>query len=118
MSDVRLVIGERTITIDWNDSATTHDLLSQAPLDLAFSDYGSQEKLATLPRELTRDGAPTSSAAGPGDVSYYAPNRVFVLHYQQIGSFPGIVPLGRISAEDVAFVRGQAGDFSGRLTRG
>lgn len=108
-------VAGRTIPIEWNGSATAADLASLAPLPLSFSDYGGQEKLAQLPRALDLTGAPAASAAAPGDVGYYAPNKVLVLYYDAVGSYPGIVIVGRMSTADTATVRALPDDAAATL---
>lgn len=115
MSAASFVVEGRVVPVEWNSSATAQDLLSQIPLELTFEDYAGQEKLAPLPRPLSLEGAPSASGAEVGEVAYYAPNKVIVVYYEATGRFPGIVPIGRISAEDTAFFRAQKSAFAARL---
>lgn len=87
-------------------SAATSSLLAQLPLELAFDDFGGQEKLAPLPAPLDLDGMPAGSSAEPGTIGYYAPHQVLVLYYASVGYFRGIVPIGTF--DDVATVRDAA----------
>lgn len=85
------------------DTAAGRSLLAQLPIELDFREYGGQEKIATLPAPLDLDGAPERAAAPAGTLGYYAPDQGLVLYYEDVGSYPGIVPLGTIG--DVGALR-------------
>ncbi|MCE1180396.1 MAG: hypothetical protein LWW86_15385 [Micrococcales bacterium] len=118
MTDLTLTIAGRAIPIELDDNATARDLAGRAPLSLTFSDFGGQEKTATLPAALTMEGVPAGADPEANEIGYYAPNRVLVLYYEDIGYFDGIVRLGRMSADDMRFVREQPDGFSAELDRG
>lgn len=100
---IRLSFGDTTITGSlWNNAASL-SLLGQLPLELEFSDFGGQEKLAPLPEPLNLEGMPPGSAAEPGTVGYYAPGQVLVLYYARVDYYPGIIPIGTF--DNVATVR-------------
>ncbi|XVX20154.1 cyclophilin-like fold protein [Actinomycetota bacterium] len=118
MTELTLTIGGRTIPIELDDSATARDLAAWLPLSLTFSDFGGQEKTATLPAAPTMDGVPAGADPTADEIGYYAPNRVLVLYYEDIGYFDGIVRLGRMSAEDMRFVREEPDGFVAELATG
>lgn len=92
---MRVIFGDTMLTARLWDNATARDLISQLPLTLTFSDYGRQEKLATLPRKLTMEGVPAGDDPLPGEIGYYAPAGVIVFYYEDVGYFTGIVRLGQ-----------------------
>lgn len=92
---IRVIFGDTVLTARLWDNAAARDLVAQLPLTLTFSDYGRQEKLATLPQKLTMEGAPAGDDPLPGDITYYAPAGVLVFMYKDIGYFTGIVRLGQ-----------------------
>ncbi|MFZ1912604.1 MAG: cyclophilin-like fold protein, partial [Propionicimonas sp.] len=104
MATLRLTVAGRVIAAEWGDSSTARDLAAQSPLPLTFRDYGGQEKIAALPRALATDGVPPGADPEPNDVGYYAPDRVLVLYYTDVGYYPGIVRLGRLHPADMAFL--------------
>ena len=118
MSDAtfNITIGDTTITGTLQPSATTDSLLAQLPLELAFSDFGGQEWVATLPAPLSLDGMPEGGAAGPGAIGYYAPNQAFVLYYAQVGYYSGLIPIGTFT--DLAAIEAHAPTFTARITVG
>lgn len=116
MTTLHLTVAGRLIAAEWGDSSTARDLAAQSPLTLTFRDYGGQEKIATVPRALTTDGVPPGADPEPNDVGYYAPDRVLVLYYTDVGYYPGIVRLGRLHPADMAFLRDQPDGFEATLS--
>ncbi|PHP52977.1 cyclophilin-like fold protein [Actinomyces ruminis] len=88
-----------------DDNAATRSLLAQLPLELTFSDYGGQELTASLPQDLDTTGL-SASAPQTGDIAWYQPNRVLVLYYTSIDSWPGLYVIGHIN-DDVSALAGQ-----------
>lgn len=119
VTSIRITIDGRTIDADLADNPTARDLARQLPLTLTFSDYGGQEKTAELPRELTMDGAaPGGDDPETNDIGYYAPNNVLVLYYSDVDRYPGIVRLGTMDADDMAFIRGRSDAFEAQISAG
>jgi hypothetical protein len=110
---IRVIFGDTVLTARLWDNAAARDLVAQLPLTLTFSDYGRQEKLATLPQKLTMEGAPAGDDPLPGDITYYAPAGVLVFMYKDIGYFTGIVRLGQFDggADAIDALIRQTGDF-------
>lgn len=100
---VRITMNDRIIAGVLLPSAATASLLELLPLELSFTDFGGQEKLAALPESLDLDGMPVGSSAEPGTIGYYAPDQALVLYYESVGYYQGIIPLGTF--EDVASIK-------------
>ncbi|MCS5721717.1 cyclophilin-like fold protein [Herbiconiux sp. CPCC 203407] len=113
-SDTRITVtvNGSTVTGTLVESAATASLVAQLPLELSFTDFGGQEKIATIPAPLDLDGMPSGGSAEPGTVGYYAPDQALVLYYDSVGYYEGIIPLGTF--DDVAAVR-DAPAFTGTL---
>ena len=92
-----------TLTGRLTGSATARALAARLPATLTFADYGGQEQIARLPAPLDTTGAPSTSDAPAGTIAYYVPDQSIVLYYTDVGSFPGIVPIGTV--DDVGAVR-------------
>jgi hypothetical protein len=103
-------VDDQQIAGELDDSAASASLIGQLPLTLSFRDFGGQEKVAELPESLNLDGAPAGSDAAPGTIGYYVPDQGLVLYYDQVGYYPGIVPLGTLT--DAGFIEDQASDFT------
>ncbi|MFK3834830.1 cyclophilin-like fold protein [Microbacterium sp. NPDC087868] len=112
---VRITMNDRTIAGVLNTSPATVSLLALLPLELSFTDFGGQEKLAALPKSLDLDGMPIGSSAEPGMIGYYAPDQVLVLFYESVGYYRGIIPLGTF--EDVASIK-DARPFAATVSSG
>ena len=111
---VRIEISGRSIRAELNTTATAQDLRSQLPLTLDLVDYNADEKVADLPRPLSTEGVPAAADPEVNDLGYYQPQRRLVFYHGNVGSFPGIVRIGRMGAEDRQFVASQPADV--RLT--
>ncbi|NYF12140.1 hypothetical protein HDC34_000434 [Pseudoclavibacter sp. JAI123] len=93
-TNITITMGDTTVRGTLDANAATADLIAQLPLELAFEDFGGQEKIATLPTALSLDGLPSGSDAPVGTLGYYAPDQGLVLYYESVGYYPGIIPLG------------------------
>jgi len=80
-------------------TAAGRDFLAQLPLTLTLKDYADTEKVAGLPRPLTREGAPTSITPRTGDLTSYAPWGNLAIFYKNGRRSPGLIPLGRIDGD-------------------
>lgn len=100
---ITIEVDGETLTGRLTDSATARALAARLPATLTFADYGGQEQIARLPAPLDTTGAPSTSDAPAGTIAYYVPDQSIVLYYTDVGSFPGIVPIGTV--DDVGAVR-------------
>ena len=91
---IRLTFGDRTMTATLYDNPSARDLASLLPLDLEIKDFGSNEKIAHLPRKLTVEGHGPFSDERPFDLCYYMPWGNLVMFYADY-KHPGLVRLGR-----------------------
>ena len=113
-TQIRVIIGDTVLTGQLWDNATSRNLIAQLPLILTFSDFNRQEKLASLPRQLSTEGLPPGNNAFPGDIGYYAPAGVLVFYYRDVGYFNGIVRIGQFDG-NLDAITSQKGDFSVRI---
>jgi hypothetical protein len=79
-----------------DDTPSAHDLFSMLPLSLGIEDYGSNEKIAYLPRRLTQQGAAPFQGEALGDLCYYAPWGNLVFFYDRYSYSSGLIRLGRL----------------------
>lgn len=92
------------------------DLAATLPLDVSFTDFNSVEKVAPLDAPLRVKGVPEQDSPEPGEIGYYAPTQALVLYYGSVGSWPGLVRVGRFDL-DVTTLRGLPDGFSARIVR-
>lgn len=110
--------GGQVLSAVLNDTPAARELLEQLPLRLRFSDQNAVEKLARLPRPLSMAGMPAGDDPEPGDVGFYAPTGDLVLYYRDVGYWPGIARLGRLSEHAVQVLSSQDEDFDAVVATG
>jgi hypothetical protein len=115
-SRVRLALNDKDVFITLHDNPSCRDLLAMLPLTLTLTDYAATEKIATLPRRLSLDGAPKGYDPSVGDLAYYAPWGNLAFFYKDAPYATGLVFLGRVESgfEALAAVRG---DLTVRIER-
>ncbi|WP_428483073.1 cyclophilin-like fold protein [Sinorhizobium meliloti] len=91
---MRLTFGDHTMTATLYDNASARDFASLLPLDLEIKDFGSNEKIANLPRKLTVEGNEPFSNERPYDLCYYMPWGNLAMFYADY-KHTGLVRLGR-----------------------
>lgn len=106
---------EQTIIGTLNDSRIAASLADRLPLTLTFTDYGQQEKIADLPAALDTTDAPRASDAPATSIAYYAPSQALVLYYENVGRYPGIMPLGTL--DDITDLRAATSAFTATISR-
>ncbi|MET7320638.1 cyclophilin-like fold protein [Streptomyces sp. NPDC005549] len=97
---IRLTIAGHSVEAGLNDSATARDFAALLPLTLDLHDFQNTERVADLPRKLSTDGAPASSAPKAGDLALYAPWGNLALFYRDGHPSPGLVILGHLTDRD------------------
>lgn len=105
MNTVRIQAPERGWTVQLNDSATARDFLALLPLTLELTDHADTEKVADLPRRLSREGAPASATPRVGDVAYYAPWGNLAIYHKDFHASPGLILLGHIDGTTAGLER-------------
>ena len=96
---IRLRINGQSMTATLDDTPSARDFLTLLPLTLKLDDYNATEKIATLPRKLSTQGAPVAIEPRVGDFAYYAPWGNLALFYRDFGRSPGLIRLGRFDAD-------------------
>jgi hypothetical protein len=111
---LRVVIGDTTLSGRLFDNATARDFASQLPMTLTFSDLHGAEKGAPLPRKLSVHGMPTGDDPQIGDLGYWAPSGNLVLYYGDVAYWTGIMRIGHFDG-DMQAVAAQSGDFDATI---
>ena len=91
-----LTVDGRSITATLEDNPTARDFVSLLPLTIVLEDYARTEKIAYLPRKLTKEGAPAGIDPSVGDITYYAPWGNLALFYRDFGYAKGLIKIGSI----------------------
>ncbi|MFJ1310818.1 cyclophilin-like fold protein [Agrobacterium sp. P15N1-A] len=91
---IKLTFGENTMMATLYDNPSARDFASMLPLDLKIADFGSNEKIAYLPRKLTVEGHGPFNNERPYDLCYYMPWGNLAMFYTDY-RHPGLIRLGR-----------------------
>jgi hypothetical protein len=101
---IRLTANGKTFTGTLEDTPAARDLLAMLPLSLTFEDLAGEEKWARLPNSLDVSGAPEGTDGQAGGIYYYVPWQNLALFYRDHGFDDGLVKLGRLGDDAVAFL--------------
>ncbi len=96
---IRLFLAGETMAATLEDNPSAREFLAMLPLDLEASDFGSNEKIAYLPRKLralTRGPVPDARA---GDLCYFVPWGNLALFHGSYESTRDLVRLGRFDGD-------------------
>lgn len=94
---IRLTVdGRESATATLYDNATARDFATLLPLDLTLTDYAAVERVATLPRKLSTQGAPEGMTPVAGDLTHYAPWGNLAIFIQGNAYARGLLPLGKV----------------------
>ncbi|MGV2021101.1 cyclophilin-like fold protein [Agrobacterium sp. 22-223-1] len=91
---IKLTFGKYTMMATLYDNPSARDFASMLPLDLKIADFGSNEKIAYLPRKLTVEGHGPFDNERPYDLCYYMPWGNLAMFYADY-RHPGLIRLGR-----------------------
>jgi len=92
---IRLTAFDQTVTATLHDTPIARDFASMLPLTLQFETY-ADERIAYLPRKLTREGAPSGMIPKTGDLAYYVSWGNLAIFMQDFRYSNGLLPLGTI----------------------
>jgi hypothetical protein len=95
---IQIVINGKVVIATLDDNPTAKDFYSLLPLKLTLDDYAATEKVAYLPRKLSRDGAPAGARPVIGDIAYYAPWGNLAIFYKDFAYSDGLIKLGKIDS--------------------
>lgn len=95
--NIKIIIGDTTLSATLIDNPTTRDFISLLPLDLELDDYAGIEKVSYLPKKLSIDDAPSGFNPSVGDITYYAPWGNLAIFYKDFGYAKGLINLGKIN---------------------
>jgi hypothetical protein len=97
--DLRLTLNGEELAGELYDNPVAEDLAARLPVRITLADFNGVEKVGRLDRPLRVSGVPSSDAPSPGEIGYYAPGSAFVLYYGEVGRWPGLVRIGRFTAD-------------------
>lgn len=107
MTTIEIAASDRHWTARIKDTPAGRDFLAHLPLTLTLKDFGGNEKIADLPRPLSKEGAPDAVTPRKGDVAFYAPWGNLALFYRDGHHSPGLILLGRIEGDVAGLADGR-----------
>lgn len=111
---IKLTFGDNITTATLYDNPSARDFASMLPLDLTIKDFGSNEKIAYLPRKLTTEGGGPFSNEQAYDLCYYVPWGNLAMFYAGY-KHTDLIRLGRF--EDGKKALHVPGEFPLRIER-
>ena len=93
---IRLIVGEQVATATLYDNATARDFASLLPLTLKMEDYDTIERVSSLPRKLSTQGAPEGMAPAAGELTHYAPWGNLAIFIKPHSYSRSLLPLGEV----------------------
>ena len=82
--------------VELKDSPTSKSLLAQLPASVKLDNFGSEEKIFSLAKKLSTDGAPKGFDPAVGDITCYGPWGNAAVFYRDRGWADGLIPMGRV----------------------
>lgn len=89
--DMRLVINDREIEVEWENNVSVDQLKSLLPLDIQTTLYGGFEQVGYLPQDIVSSDSRIETK--PGDIMLYNQNQITFFFVSNTWSY---TPLGRI----------------------
>jgi len=99
MKKLKITVAGQTLTATLEDNPTARDFASLLPLTMDLTDYNQTEKIYTLSRKLTTEGAPASIDPEIGDLTYYAPWGNLAIFYKDFRTSSGLIRIGKIEGD-------------------
>lgn len=96
----KMTFSDHVMAATLDGSPASQELFGLLPLDLKIEDYSTNEKIAYLPRKLTKHQDVAFGDGRPGDIAYYAPWGNLVFFHADYRYSRGLIRLGRF---DVGF---------------
>ncbi|WP_116359735.1 cyclophilin-like fold protein [Cupriavidus taiwanensis] len=112
---IRLTVNGQSATATLYDNATARDFAALLPLSLTMEDYAAIERVSSLPRKLSTQGAPDGMAPVAGELTHYAPWGNLALFIKGRSYARGLLPLGKV--DEGLPLLAQAGPYQVRIER-
>lgn len=112
---IRLTVNGQSATATLYDNATARDFAALLPLSLTMEDYAAIERVSSLPRKLSTQGAPDGMAPVAGELTHYAPWGNLALFIKGRSHARGLLPLGKV--DEGLPLLAQAGPYQVRIER-
>ena len=99
--NIKITIGDKTITATMENNVTARDLLSRLPLEITLNDYNNTEKIFYPDPKLETNGAPRGCTPVPGDITLYVPWGNVAIFYKSWSHTNDLIKLGHIESNGI-----------------
>ena len=101
-TNVKITVGNRTISATMEDNAAAQDFLSRLPLEVTLNDYNNiTEKIFYPSPALTTAGVPRGCAPVPGDITIYVPWNNVAIFCKSGSQSNDLIKIGRIDGNGI-----------------
>ncbi len=101
--NLKITVGNRTITATMEDNAAAKDFLSRLPLEVTLNDYNNiTEKIFYPSPALTTTGVTRGCAPVPGDITSYVPWNNVAIFCKSWSQSNDLIKIGHIDADGMA----------------
>lgn len=101
--NLKITVGNRTITATMEDNAAAKDFLSRLPLEVTLNDYNNiTEKIFYPSPALTTTGVTRGCAPVPGDITIYVPWSNVAIFCKSWSQSNDLIKIGHIDADGMA----------------
>lgn len=101
--NLKITVGNRTITATMEDNAAAKDFLSRLPLEVTLNDYNNiTEKIFYPSPALTTTGVTRGCALVPGDITIYVPWNNVAIFCKSWSQSNDLIKIGHIDADGMA----------------
>ena len=90
---IKLFFDGKEANAELIDNPASRDFLSLLPLTMHFKDFNRTEKIADLPRKLSKEKAPARFEPKAGDLAVYAPWGNISVFYQSFRYSEYLIPM-------------------------
>ncbi|MBR8466118.1 hypothetical protein KDE13_07175 [Campylobacter sp. faydin G-140] len=99
-------VGDESVSATLNDSSAARQFYDMLPLEVKLENYGSNEKIFSLPNMLSTANTHPNLKVSVGDISYYAPwGNIAIFHKPSRGDSQ-LYTIGRFDGDFSAVVNG------------
>ena len=102
---IRLTIDGQSATATLYDNSTARDFAALLPLSLTMDDYDTIERVSSLPRKLSTQGAPDGMAPVAGELTHYVPWGNLAIFVKARSYSRSLLPLGIVDEGLAALAR-------------
>ncbi len=107
VNTVRLFVGEKELTVKWEDNESVNalkELVKEHPLTIQMSMYGGFEQVGALGSRLPRNDVQTTTSAG--DIVLYSGNQIVMFYGSNSWAYTRLGKISNMSANEMTELLG------------